>query len=148
MNFSESEVVGVDISPTAVNNCNETFDKSLSNLKFIQADFFKDDFGTFNFVFDHTFFCAIDPELRSDWGKKMSAITGKYLLTLIYPLPRDFENQVADLSTGPPFEVTFEAYEQVLKDNFDCVRKWSSESLPASNEKRRGREQLALWKRK
>lgn len=148
MKFNESEVVGVDISPTAVKNCNETCDKSLSNLKFIESDFFKDEFGSFDFVFDHTFFCAINPELRSDWGKKMGEITRKYLLTLIYPLPRDSENQVADLSTGPPFEVNFEAYDQVLKDSFECIKKWPSDSLPSSNEKRRGVEQLALWKRK
>lgn len=78
----------------------------------------------------------------------MASITNEYLLTLIYPLPRDTANQVADLSSGPPFEVTFEAYEQVLRDNFDCVKVWPLDSLPPSNEKRNGRENLALWKRK
>ena len=146
--FKGAKVIGVDISPTAVKKCTDSFDKSLSNLQFIEADFFKEDFGTFDLVFDHTFFCAINPDMRSDWGKKMASITNEYLLTLIYPLPRDPENQVAGLSTGPPFEVTFDAYERVLKDAFECVKRWSTDSLPFSNEKRKGKEQLALWKRK
>ena len=148
MQFDESKVIGVDISPTAVKNCKESSDKNLLNLKFIEVDFFQDDFGSFDLVFDHTFFCAINPEMRSDWGRKMSTITKEYLLTLIYPLTRDPGSQVADLSTGPPFEVTFEAYEHVLKDNFDCVKRFSTDSLPSSSERRKGREELALWKRK
>ena len=148
MIFRESEVIGVDISPTAVKFCRDSIDKNLKNLSFIVADFFRDDFGIFDFVFDHTFFCAINPGMRGDWGEKMASITSEYLLTLIYPLPQDTENNVVNLSSGPPFEVTFAAYEEVLKGNFDCTKLWSTNSLPSSNEKRKGREQLALWKRK
>lgn len=141
-------MIGADISPTAIETCKKESDPSVQNLNFVEADFFATELGKFNLVFDHTFFCAITPQMRSDWGKRMAQLLekGGYLLTIMYPLARDPSN--VDAENGPPFEVTFSAYENVLKDNFECVRKWNNEHLPISNEKRRGREELALWCRK
>ena len=75
----------------------------------------------------------------------MTALIRKdgYLLTIIYPLPRDPD---VDLATGPPFEITFAAYEEVLSGSFECIKKWENSNLPASNEKRKGREELAFWR--
>lgn len=147
--FPDSEVIAIDISPTAIENCKR--ENKIDNLKFIEVDFFNLDLdlGSFDFIFDQTFFCAIDPKIRKDWGKKMKEIVGLngYLLTVIYPLPRDASQDI-DLTTGPPFEVNFASYENVLKPEFECVARWGGEMLPISNEKRRGREQLALWQRK
>lgn len=144
--FKGAEVIGADISPTAIETCKKEIDSSVGNVKFVEADFFKTELETFDLIFDHTFFCAITPQMRKDWGKRMAALICKdgHLLTIIYPLPRDPEN--VDTITGPPFEVTFSAYENVLAESFDCVRKWSNESLPMSNKKRKGREELALWR--
>lgn len=145
--FFEANVVGADISPTSIKTCKEEIDSSVKNVEFIEADFFKSpELGCFDFIFDHTFFCAISPSMRKEWGARMAALIGKggYLLTIVYPLPRDPEN--VDLATGPPFEVTFAAYEAALNGSFECIKKWENSSLPASNEKRKGREELALWR--
>ena len=141
-------MIGADISPTAIENCRRELDCSVGNVKFVEADFFKTELGTFDLIFDHTFFCAITPPLRDDWGKRMAHLLSKggHLLTIIYPLPRDPDN--VDITTGPPFEVELSAYEKVLSESFECVQRWANENLPASNEKRRGREELALWRRK
>ena len=146
--FKSAEVIGVDISPTAIETCKKDVDSFIGNLKFIEADFFQTELGTFDLIFDHTFFCAINPQMRNFWGEMMADLIVKdgHLLTIIYPLPLDPEN--VDKISGPPFEVTFSAYETVLKGSFECVKKWSNENLPISNEKRRGREELVLWRHK
>ena len=141
-------MIGADISTTAIEVCKKEADQTVGNVKFIEADFFKAELGTFDLIFDHTFFCAITPEMRADWGKRMANLIekGGHLLTIIYPLPRDPIN--VDVINGPPFEVTFSAYENVLKNSFECVKQWENSALPISNEKRKGREELALWRRK
>lgn len=141
-------MIGADISPTAIETCKAEIDSSVGNVKFVEADFFKTELGTFDLIFDHTFFCAIPPKIRMDWGKRMGDLICRdgHLLTIIYPSSRDPEN--VDTISGPPFEVTFSAYENVLSESFDCVQKWPNESLPMSNEKRKGREELALWRHK
>lgn len=146
--FRTAEVIGADISPTAIETCEKDVDPSVENVKFIEADFFKAELGTFDLIFDYTFFCAITPQMRTVWGKRMTDLIGKdgHLLTIIYPLPRDPEH--VDAIRGPPFEVTFTAYETVLKGSFECVKKWSSQNLPISNEKRQGKEEIALWRHK
>lgn len=145
--FPDAEVIAIDISPTAIENCKS--ENKFENLKFIEFNFFNLDLGSFDLIFDQTFFCAIDPKNRTNWGQKMGAIVGLngYLLTIIYPLPRDALQDI-DLIKGPPFEVNFLAYENVLKQEFKCVARWGGEILPISNEKRRGKEELALWQRK
>jgi methyl halide transferase len=146
--FKGADVIGVDISPTAIETCKKEVSSSTGNVKFIEADFFKSELGTFDLIFDQTFFCAIIPQMRNDWGKVMSGLVRKdgHLLTVIYPLPLDPEN--VDTITGPPFEVTFSAYENALRESFVCVKKWSNEILPLSNLKRKGREESALWRHK
>lgn len=147
--FPEAEVIGLDVSPTAVASCNR--ENTMKNVKFIVEDFFESEVlgPPFDFVFDHTFFCAIDPELREKWGNRMGSLVGRsngeggHLLTLIYPL----ELTGNSVKGQPPFQVSYEAYEQVLKGDFECVGRWQ-DNLPESNEKRRGREELALFKRK
>lgn len=155
--FPEAEVIGADISPTAVKICTEFGIKN--NLKFIEVDFFDPtrELGCFDLIFDHTFFCAINPEMRPLWGERMKTLLNKfketesketgYLLTIIFPLPRD-PLQGINLNEGPPFEVTFESYSEVLSDKLVCCARWSREHVPESNEKRKGREELALWQRK
>ena len=146
------KVIGADISPESVKNCREQLSSEVKNVEFVQVDFFADneELGGFDFIFDHTFFCAIEPSLRLDWASRMDKLLGakmgSYLLTIIYPLPASNE---ADLSVGPPFEVTFSAYEDVLKVfGFECLKRWNNSELPASNQKRLGREELAIWRKK
>ena len=80
--------------------------------KFLLQDFFKDDFladthgGDFDLVFDYTFLCALPPELRPSWSRRMSQLlapTG-HLICLEWPLGKD------PATGGPPHGLTSDLY--------------------------------------
>ena len=71
----------------------------------------------FDFVYDYTFLCALDPSIRTNWAAQMSNIIKPKgeLLTLIYPI-RSTEG-------GPPFSVSLELYKELLiPHGFECKR--------------------------
>ncbi|TFY73040.1 hypothetical protein EWM64_g10972, partial [Hericium alpestre] len=91
--------VAVDISPTAL-DAGRTLLASLedpalaSRLTFLEADFFElalPEDKKFDLVYDYTFFVAIPPARRLEWGRQISALTkpGAYLITLMFPLDQD-----------------------------------------------------------
>lgn len=45
----------------------------------------------YDFIYDYTFLCALDPSIRADWARQMAALTkpGGILLTLVYPISPD-----------------------------------------------------------
>lgn len=124
---AERSVVGFEIAPTAVQAAQDRL-SSLSrdecaypgNVDFRLQSFF--DYNAeslenkFDFVYDYTFLCALDPSIRNDWANKMSEIVkpGGILLTLIFP--------IVEKVGGPPFAVSL----QLLKDllvpvGFECL---------------------------
>jgi hypothetical protein len=70
---------------------------------------------TFDFIFDYTFFCALPPELREAWGKRIAELltpeTGR-LLTFMFPLIPVPDGKELK---GPPFPVVVSDYQQVLE---------------------------------
>ena len=85
------------------------------------------------------FFCAIPPELREPWGKKMTELTkpGGFLITTVYPID-------GDRAGGPPYSVNVELVQEVLGSGWEkTVDKVPEESLP----KNVGRERVVVWKR-
>jgi methyl halide transferase len=96
-----TEVIGLDLSPTAIKHCQAT--RQAPNLTFECADFFQYQNGKFDFIFDYLFFSALDPSMRGDWAQAMNNLlqpkTG-ILFTLIFP------NVItADKTIGPPYHV-------------------------------------------
>ncbi|KAF5950446.1 hypothetical protein HYC85_012439 [Camellia sinensis] len=86
----ERYVVGLDISDEAIKKAIE-LSSSLPN-----ADYFtllKEDFFTwrptelFDLIFDYTFFCAIEPDMRSAWASQMRDLLKPdgELITLMFP---------------------------------------------------------------
>ena len=72
----------------------------------------------FDFVYDYTFLCALNPSIRSDWANKMSELIkpGGELLTLIFPI-RELESDI------PPFKVSLQLYRDLLEPvGFDCLQ--------------------------
>lgn len=63
----------------------------------------------FDFVYDYTFLCALDPSIRVDWAKQMSEIIkpNGLLVTLIYP--------ILEKEGGPPFKVSLELIKSLLE---------------------------------
>ncbi|KAJ3388083.1 hypothetical protein HDU92_001628 [Lobulomyces angularis] len=141
--------IGLDFSSIAIDQAlekvkNSDIDASnnLGKIDFCSGDFFKFNYfdKTFDFVYDYTFFCALEPSLRTEWGKKMAELIsdGGLLVTLMFPIMEFSED-------GPPYPVSLEAYQQVLVENFELVlHEKVVESFPG----RQDRENLAVWKRK
>lgn len=55
--------------------------------------------GRFDLIWDHTFFCAIDPSDRARWGKRAGelVVPGGHFTALVFPTKKPRE------SGGPPF---------------------------------------------
>ena len=71
----------------------------------------------FQFVYDYTFFCALDPSVRPQWAEKMAAVVapGGELCTVIFP--------IGEKEGGPPFRVSFDDYKSLLSAvGFECVQ--------------------------
>lgn len=106
-----TNVTVVDIAPTLVNRLKEKF-KDNPNIKIILGDFFEHQ-GEYDLIFEQTFFCALDENLRPHYRDKMLkllASKGK-LVGLLFNIV--FEQQ------GPPFGGTREEYENIFKGNFE-----------------------------
>ncbi|CEQ41899.1 SPOSA6832_03669, partial [Sporobolomyces salmonicolor] len=89
------------------------------------ADFF--DFALpggrpFSLAYDFTFFCAIPPGLRGDWGKRYADVIrkGGLLITLAFPLGVLVSSwHHGDRKGGPPYSVSEAAYGEALSSNFE-----------------------------
>jgi len=136
--------MGLDASKTAV-------DKATASIKEKplpkgEATFEVTDFFTykpaerFNLVYDYTFFVAIPPTLRNDWGMKMAELInpGGFLITLAFPIEPYSEG-------GPPYYVRAEHYDGPLGSAFEkVIDRVPETSAPAHV----GKERLLVWKRK
>ena len=107
------KVLGIDIVEIAVEAAREYLkteanipqdcevEVSLTNFFDIKPEKVDD---MYDFVYDYTFLCALDPSIRKDWAAQMSNIIkpNGELLTLIFPI-RDTEG-------GPPYSVSLELF--------------------------------------
>ncbi|RPD67030.1 thiol methyltransferase 1 [Lentinus tigrinus ALCF2SS1-7] len=135
------ETIGSDVSETAVQAAEE-YTKSLgvdAPVRYEVSDFFalKEQY---DLVYDYTFFVAILPSRRPEWGQKMCEIVkpGGFLITLEFPLFPYHE-------TGPPFWVQPEHYDEVLGD---CWEKLIDEVPKISLESHVGKERIVVRRRK
>ncbi|XP_021289634.1 thiocyanate methyltransferase 1-like [Herrania umbratica] len=135
-------VVGLDISEEAIKKAKQ-MSSTLPNadyFTFIKADFFTwHPTDLFDLIFDYTFFCAIEPDMRSAWAQQIQNFLKPdgELITLMFPMD--------DHAGGPPYKVSIANYEDVLHPmGFEAIsiadNKWAIEV-------RKGREKLGRWKR-
>jgi len=104
----------------------------------ICGDFFKMEME-FDLVLEQTFFCAIDPSLRSAYAEKMNSLLsseGK-LVGLLWS--ENFEK------AGPPFGGTAEEYRNTFSPYFDILE---MELSPHSIKPRLGRELFVQFSKK
>nr|UNR78494.1 methyl chloride transferase [Schizophyllum commune] len=139
--------VGVDVSEKAVEVAAERLKvtpmpkEARGLVSFQAADFFTLK-GQYDLVYDYTFFVAIPPNRRPDWGRQMAALVkrGGLLVTLAYPLAD------ADKGWGPPWFLRAEHYDEVLQ-----AAEWEKEinDVPLASEGEHvGRERMMVWRRK
>lgn len=103
----------VDFAPTLCTALKEKF-RGKEEIKIVEADFFKIE-ETFDLIIEQTFFCALDPNLRSDYVAKMAKLLapkGK-LTGLLFNCT--FEN-------SPPFGGNIAEYQSLFEKHFKHVQ--------------------------
>ncbi|KAL3688409.1 hypothetical protein R1sor_014718 [Riccia sorocarpa] len=136
------QVVGMDISETAHARAKQMASQDPRGkwVQFLVQDFFTyEPEAAFSFIFDYTFFCALNPSLRPRWAAKMAELLSPdgELLTLIFPID-EYEG-------GPPFAVSVNAYVQLL--NPVGLVLVSCEESELSIPSRKSREKVARWRK-
>jgi SAM-dependent methyltransferase len=115
LNQGYSNITIIDISPTACAVLSQKFNDAIGSnkLRVLCGDFFEHH-GQYQFIIEQTFFCAINPSLRSNYVIHMSKLlkpTGK-LVGLLFN--KQFEG-------GPPFGGNKEDYLKLFSEVFGCV---------------------------
>jgi SAM-dependent methyltransferase len=134
-----AEVLGLDIAPSAVEDARKSgVSAVLGDLFALPAELV----GAFDGVFEHTCFCAIPRERRSDYVQAVhSALKPEgVLLALFYLSPRDNP----DPTLGPPFNTSLEELDGLFSPYFAL----GTDAVPAvAYEGREGRERLRLLRK-
>ncbi len=65
----------LDIAPYPLESLKERLPASFSAENLVEADFFDFEAGPFDLVLEHTFFCALPPQLRPQYALKMNDTT-------------------------------------------------------------------------
>ena len=131
------ECLGVDMAPSAVRMAGERTDRRVLKAEFRCMDFLAEPVSRqFDWLFEHTLFCAINPDRRADY---LTAILrwlkpGGRFLAVHYMIPD---------TDGPPFGTTSEEVESLFSPHFELVRQW----VPRSYPNRTGLERCYLWDR-
>ncbi|MGA9239206.1 methyltransferase domain-containing protein [Robiginitalea sp.] len=102
----------LDIAPYPLESLKKRLPPSFRPEYLVEADFFDFEGGPFDLVLEHTFFCALPPQLRPQYALKMNALLrpGGKLAGLLFDFPLT--------SDGPPFGGSKEEYEQLFAPYF------------------------------
>jgi SAM-dependent methyltransferase len=138
-------VLGLDLSSSAVALAEERL-QSIANASTRAADLFDLDsqlHSQFDWVFEHTCFCAIDPDRRADYVQAVFQLLkpGGKLLAVFYLNPKER----GDGSNGPPFASTVEELDELFAERFEVER---SEVPNVAFLGREGRELLRVFIKK
>jgi SAM-dependent methyltransferase len=137
-----AEAIGIDIAPSAVEAARKF--PPAGRERYDMADLFALPpplRGAFDWVWEHTCFCAIDPSMRTAYVEAVAGALapGGHLLAIFYLDPA---NDHPD--EGPPFEVSLAELDRLFLPRFTLVREW----LPAhAYPGREGREWIRLMTR-
>jgi methyl halide transferase len=134
-----AEVVGLDIAPFAIEAA-KGFPRH-GEISFVLGDLFHPEAlqGEFDWIFEHTCFCAIPPGRRVDYVRRVTALLkpGGHLLAIFFLDPDNDEG-------GPPYGCTIEELDALFSPHFWLVKEIGS--LP-TYPGREGRETMRLLRR-
>jgi SAM-dependent methyltransferase len=117
-----AEVTGLDIAPSAVREAGLL--GVSDGLSFQQGDLFnppKDWLGKFDWIWEHTCFCAIDPMFRARYVESVHALLrhgGRLLATFFIEPALDPGEQ------GPPFGVSRDELDELFGQYFSLEKEW------------------------
>lgn len=132
------ETWGIDLAPSAIRLSGEKTKAAGLVATFMQTDFLaKDPPKRFDWLFEHTLFCAIDPSRRDDYVRAVLRwLKPDGQLLAVHYMIRDEQ--------GPPFGVTQEEVMERFTPHFGLLRGW----VPRSYPNRTGLELMLWWRRK
>ena len=126
------DALGLDLSETALNRARAYKDPEQGSVSYQLADMLDANNGirgaSFDYVFEHTCFCAIDPGLRKDYVNAVQ----RHLKPRGYFLAILFTN--LDDPEGPPFATSHAEVENLYSPVFEIVRHWKPTRYYASRE--------------
>jgi SAM-dependent methyltransferase len=129
---------GFDLAPMAMKLARQATEGSDLQASFQLADFLTDAPPMeFDWVFEHTLFCAIDPKRRDDYVRAVRhwlKPSGQYL-SVFYLIPDE---------DGPPFGTTREEILQRFSPHFEIIEQW----VPRSYPERTGLEWMVWWRKR
>ena len=129
---------GFDIAPSAIQLSNEKTKAAGLTAEFHLGDFLRDEPPfLFDWVFEHTLFCAIDPSERDNYVRALLRWLkpGGQFLAVHYLIPD---------TDGPPFGTTRDEIWERFSPHFDLLE----EQVPRSYPNRTGLELMMWWRRK
>jgi ubiquinone/menaquinone biosynthesis C-methylase UbiE len=131
--------LGCDIAPSAIQLATEKTKATGLAAKFQLGDFLRDEPSVlFDWIFEHTLFCAIKPEERDDYVRavlRWLKPEGQYLAV---------NYMIVDDGEGPPFPVTRDELWRRFSPHFELAADW----VPRSYPNRTGHERMFWWRRK
>jgi SAM-dependent methyltransferase len=129
---------GFDLAPSAIRLSKEKTKAAGLKANFQLADFLRDKPPVkFDWLFEHTLFCAIDPKERDDYIQavlRWLKPNGQFL-AVHYVIPD---------TDGPPFGTTRNELWPRFSPHFDLLEEW----VPRSYPNRTGLELMLWWRRK
>jgi len=129
-------VIGLDLAETAITLAQGI--PLVGQEMYVQGDLFalpSSWNGRFDWVVEHTCFCAIDPTLRADYVRAIAQVLkpGGQYFAIFFMTP--------DSEQGPPFGTTKEEIAQLFEPSFELLEEW----IPTRTfEGREGRELCQL----
>lgn len=129
---------GFDLAPSAIRLSRERTAAAGLTAEFTQANFLQDEPPfLFDWIFEHTLFCAIDRPERDNYVRAVSKWlkpNGQYL-AVNYLIPDE---------DGPPFGTTRDEQWIRFSPHFNLLKEW----VPRSYPNRIGLELMLWWARK
>jgi SAM-dependent methyltransferase len=132
------DAFGFDLAPSAIRLSEEKTTDAGLNATFQLADFLRDEPPQlFDWLFEHTLFCAIQPNERDAYVRAILRWLkpgGNYLAVNYFDCGPE----------GPPWPTTRVELMEKFSPHFELLADWTPRSYP----NREGRERMFWWRRK
>ena len=130
------QVTGYDLAPSAIALARRKTQEANLNAEFVLGDFLADEPPRrFDWIFEHTLFCAIHPSRREDYVQAVLRWLqpGGHYLAVNYLIPDE---------DGPPFGTTREEQVARFSPHLELLEDW----VPRSSHNRTGLERVFWWR--
>jgi SAM-dependent methyltransferase len=136
------QVTAIDFSSIAINYAKQLAIQREVNIDFLIEDIFtlnNDYKESFDFVYEYTTYCAINPERRKEFAKKISSLIkkGGRLITILFPVDKR--------EGGPPFSINVQEFH---KNFSEFLQLELSTKQINSIKPRKGKEILQIYFKK